>query len=297
MIIGLKNEIFSNVKIAFEFLSEHHILPAGKVCVKCGGEAILLLYSENEKQRIIYRCKVQGCRSKTTIFRQKLGLPNLLELIYLLMNNSTYSQLYNYYGYSDKTIWNVRKRLFTCFKQYIDARPITLGGEGMLIEIDETVISRRGIIRNPTSTDDTVRDTVWIVGAVDNTPSKNFYLTRVENRTIEVLAEALRNRFLPGSTLHSDGHPSYPAVSRNLEVVHRVVNHSLGFVSPDGTHTNNIEGFWSHFKATMRKENGVKRTNIDLWIAAYSFKRRYLPKRNREEFARIYIDILKDFLN
>jgi len=36
------------------------------------------------------------------------------------------------------------------------------------------------------------------------------------------------------------------------------------------TQTNYIEGFWSHLKSTMRKENGVQRNFIDNWIAQYT---------------------------
>lgn len=57
-----------------------------------------------------------------------------------------------------------------------------------------------------------------------------------------------------GSILHSDGYPSYLAVADNLNLAHHVVNHSRGFVSVDGTHTNNIEGFGAHLKSSIRKE-------------------------------------------
>jgi hypothetical protein len=56
-------------------------------------------------------------------------------------------------------------------------------------------------------------------------------------------------------------------------------------VSEEGTHTNNIEGFWSHLKLTMRKENVFKKANIDDWIIQYTFKRRYIMNSSREEFA------------
>lgn len=35
------------------------------------------------------------------------------------------------------------------------------------------------------------------------------------------------------------GYPSYPKMCDNLTFDHKIVNHSLRFVAPDGTHTNN----------------------------------------------------------
>jgi hypothetical protein len=76
--------------------------------------------------------------------------------------------------------------------------------------------------------------------------------------------------------LYSDGYPSYPLVADELGLRHHVVNHSFGFVAADRTNTNTIEDFWSHLKSTMRKENGIKRINIDRWLIRYTFRRRYL---------------------
>ncbi|KAG0422569.1 hypothetical protein DMUE_6200, partial [Dictyocoela muelleri] len=107
------------------------------------------------------------------------------------------------------------------------------------------------------------------------------------------ITPALEDVIRVGSVLYSDGHPSYPAVASNLGLEHKVVNHSEGFVNDEGNHTNDIEAFWSHLKASMRKENGVKRENVDNWLAEYEFKRRYLVNSTCEEFEAYFIEILK----
>ena len=111
------------------------------------------------------------------------------------------------------------------------------------------------------------------------------------------MTRALEGIICIGSHFYTDGYPSYPSVAGNLSLNHHVVNHSEGFTAPDGTHTNNQEGFWSHLKGLMRKENGVQRANIDSWIDEYVFKRRYLIKSTREEFSDIFINIVKYLLN
>ena len=54
-----------------------------------------------------------------------------------------------------------------------------------------------------------------------------------------------------------------------MGLIHRVFNRPNGFISEDGTHTNNIECFWSHLKGIMRKENGVTKENIDNRLTKY----------------------------
>jgi hypothetical protein len=203
-----------------------------------------------------------------------------------------YQQMYLMFGLSKGTISRIKAKILDCYNRYLNARPVILGGDGINVEVDETVLSRRGIIRNPTNFEANRRDTIWMIGAIDNSASKNFYIARIPDRTVNSITETLRGVIHNNVTLLTDGHPSYPSVARNLSCNHRVVNHSHGFVALDGTHTNNIEGFWSHLKSSMRKENGVKRINIDRWIIQYTFRRRYLVGCTREFFCQIFIEIL-----
>ncbi|KAG0436312.1 hypothetical protein DMUE_4284, partial [Dictyocoela muelleri] len=124
---------------------------------------------------------------------------------------------------------------------YSSKIPIFLGGLDKVVEADETVICRRGVIRYPTSTDDETRDTVWIFGALDLSDKSQFLLRRVKNRQIDTLTGVLEGKIGVSSILHTDGHSSYPGVSENLCLNHKVVNHSRGFISLDGTHTNNMK--------------------------------------------------------
>ena len=52
---------------------------------------------------------------------------------------------------------------------------------------------------------------------------------------------------------------------------HNILYNSIGFKANDGTHIKNIEGFWGHMKAMMRKKNGVHRKSIDDWTTQHTF--------------------------
>ncbi|KAG0434471.1 hypothetical protein DMUE_5169 [Dictyocoela muelleri] len=80
------------------------------------------------------------------------------------MTNCTYEQLYIMYNLSSKTIFKIKKELRDVYKKYCDKRPILPGKE---VQGEETVLSRRGTIRTPTTIDDEKPRIVWFFGAID----------------------------------------------------------------------------------------------------------------------------------
>lgn len=297
MPITLNDNIFINIEDTYNFLCQNNIIIQTISCSKCvNSNMVLKIYKHLQRKTIIYRCLNKLCQRRTSIFNTKIEINKYFQLVYLIMTEANYKQLFFWLGYSDATIAAVKNKHIECYKIYLTQRPILLGGNSVIIECDETVISRRGVIRNPSALDDSVQDTVWIFGAIDSTNNKNFLLKRIENRTISALTNALAGNVQPGSILHTDGYASYPRVAANLNLAHRIVNHNAGFVTIDGIHTNNIEGFWAHLKSSMRKENGVKRVNIDNWLVSYTFKRRYILNATRIELKVLYIEILRILL-
>lgn len=299
MIFNILDKIFTDNEHLIEFLKENNIITATRRCSNdsCDGVAKLLNYKCGQKESIVYRCLKRSCRKRNAIFNTKLSASKYIHILFLLLTGCTYHQIYIFHNISNTTITRLKNTLRDCYKKFMNDRPIFLGGLGCVVEADETVLSRRGIIASPTSFSDLRRDTIWILGVIDNTPNKNFFIKRIPDRTIESITTALEGVVRCGSRFYTDGYPSYPRVAENLSLNHSVVNHSSGFISTDGTHTNNQEGFWSHLKASMRKEHGVKRENIDIWIDEYTFKRRYIIGSKREEVCTIFIELLKYLLN
>lgn len=297
MIININEKIFSDNNETLDFLCDYEIIHRHKICDKCGSTSEIKKLNEKDGC-IVYRCKQKGCQATKSFFTSRIPLSTHIQLIYMLLLDVNYKQLHFFVGVSDSTISKIKKKLITVYQSYINARPpVVLGGYNTIVEVDESVISRRGIIRNPTTLDDNTADTIWILGAVERNQPQNFLLKRIQNRTILNISNALEGKIRVCSILHSDGHPSYPAVANNLNVTHCVVNHSRGFRSETGTHTNSIEGFWAHLKNCMRKEHGVARNKVDDWILQYTFKRRFIMKCDRHEFSMIYCEILKYYFN
>lgn len=296
-VINICDEIFTKIEVTKEWLIDNEIIFENIICQKCGNTAKLQRTSSYEKDIIQWRCKQLGCQKRKRLSKSKIALPKLIHCVYLLMLEVNYRNMYIYHGISDCTIASIKSKLISIYKIYLDQRQVFLGGPGVIVEVDESVLSRRGIIRSPTSFDENRNDTVWILGGVEKNNPSIFFLKRVPNRRIDSLSMAMEGTILLGSTVFSDGYPSYPGVCENLYFNHHVVNHNHGFVASDGTHTNSIEGFWSHLKSSMRKENGVKRDKIDDWLIQYTFKRRFIMNCNREEFTTLFIEVLKLYFN
>jgi hypothetical protein len=94
------------------------------------------------------------------------------------------------------------------------------------------------VIRCPSIADDNIKDTVWILGCIDNSIPSNFYIVRVENRRINTITKTLESVLCVGTEFLTDGYSSYKQVAINLGLKHKVVNYSEGFKAADCTQTN-----------------------------------------------------------
>jgi len=52
-----------------------------------------------------------------------------------------------FFFFSDATIAKYKSLLFVCYNEYLEVNPVLLGGAGIIVAVDESVLSRRGIIR------------------------------------------------------------------------------------------------------------------------------------------------------
>ena len=233
------------------FLISNKILITSILYLRCGNLSKLLPISASNGSRG-YRFTKKGCQKSLPLFHSTLPLTKVARLLCCF-------QLSIFFGISNTTIAKYKSLLLVCYKDYLEKKSVVLGGCGIIVEVDESVLSRKGIIRNPAGADDT-KDTVWILGGIDRTEKRNFFLCGVTGRTIGSLTVAMMPNIKNDSILFTEGHPS---AAQNLNFRHQIINHTEGFRSEDGTHTNNIEGFWGHKKNTMKKENGVFRDHID----------------------------------
>ncbi|KAG0439309.1 hypothetical protein DMUE_2520 [Dictyocoela muelleri] len=174
------------------------------------------------------------------------------------MAGTSYDKTKLFWGISKNTISMIKQRLRQIYTNLMERDKTLICGPVFIVDVDESVICMKYHLY-PTSTDDNIKYSIWIIGGIEKTPEGKFFVQVIKDRRINTLSEALEGLIVTRSILYTDGHLSYPAIAENICLEHRVVNHSKGFKSVDGIHTNNIEGFWASFKSNMRKEHGVNR--------------------------------------
>jgi hypothetical protein len=169
-----------------------------------------------------------------------------------------------------------------------------LGGPNKVLQVDETACNRRRLITNPTSEEVYVRGTKWVIVLICE-ETKRIKLSVLEDRRVESMKNFFEESVLDQSLIKSDGYPTYPAAIASIGCTHQVVNHSVGFVSQDGTHTNLIENIWAHLKTDIRSRRGVMFTNlkefIKTWECFYNFG---LGKNNVQKTNSIFLTIIND---
>lgn len=81
----------------------------------------------------------------------------------------------------------------------------------------------------------------------------------VQKRDTVTRMEVISRHVASGSIVHTDLWKAYSKLEDQINVQHRIVNHSKHFVNPvDGTHTNTIEGTWNGMKLKIAPRNRTK---------------------------------------
>ncbi|WP_342253326.1 transposase [Spiroplasma endosymbiont of Zeiraphera isertana] len=64
---------------------------------------------------------------------------------------------------------------------------------------------------------------------------------------------------------------------KNFYPKHEIVNHEVGYVSPTGVNTNQIESAWKHIRRTFRTHIRVSKHNIHLYAKESAYKFNNIP--------------------
>ncbi|XP_071940919.1 uncharacterized protein [Antedon mediterranea] len=153
--------------------------------------------------------------------------------------------------------------------QYFINHPELIGGPGVIVELDESLFSRR---KNNVGR---VRPERWVFGGYEQGRKKGF-LVEVERRDAATLLPIIHQWVAPGTTIWTDRWAAYNQI-QNRGFDHGTVNHQRHFVDPaTGVCTNRVESMWSRAKAQMKAQQGP--TNPELipeYLAEYMWSERF----------------------
>jgi len=220
-------------------------------CPTCGNTHIRF-----DRKRRLWECNTRHPRRQFsikvgTIFEDSpLGLDKWLPTVWMIVNckNGVSSwEIHRAIGVTQKTAWFMLHRVRLAMQAEDGG---TLGGRGGDVEVDETYIGgkarnmhKRKRDRIGISQANSMTGKVAVMGLLERHPEKGkstIRLSVVAGRKRSQLRPTIDQHVAPGSTIHTDSHPSYSEL--RSDYVHHVIDHAEKYV--DGqVHTNGCENF------------------------------------------------------
>lgn len=150
--------------------------------------------------------------------------------------------------------------------------PILLGGFQMVVECDETFMSRRHgrrgrrVRRNPT----------WVIALIERGTGL-CYLKIVRRRNAATLIPIILSHVRAGSTVQTDEWRSYRALLRFPAYRRRAINHGQNFVDPldPQNHTQLVENLNGRWKKYVRNKQGIKDRPLPLHLKEFMWRQRF----------------------
>jgi len=135
----------------------------------------------------------------------------------------------------------------------VELEDVTIGGEGVIVEIDEGKFGKRKNHRGHPV------EGTWVVGGVERTGERKFLAVAVENRSSDTLLAIIRRHVKPGSIIYTDMWKGYSGLDSDGTFQHFTVDHWKNFKDPvTGVNTNAIEGTWNGVKPRIKPRNRVQ---------------------------------------
>jgi hypothetical protein len=162
--------------------------------------------------------------------------------------------------------WYLKFR-HVCYEIMRLVKPKKIGGNGMIVQVDESKFSKRkyNVGRLVKS--------VWVIGGIDE--SGETFFVEVLSRSKEVISNIMMEYVHTGSIVFTDCWKGYIDLN-TLGFFHFTVNHSKNFVNPiTGVHTQRIENLWCMVKKSIRRRCLTNTIDFSLYFIEYCFKKKY----------------------
>jgi hypothetical protein len=270
-------EIVSNQQSAIDWARSRRLLRISIECDVCGRRMTQVPNSvppDFEAFRC-YACdRKKSIRCGSIFFNTNIPLSKALLLLYFFSRNTANSVCCIELDLTDKTVthwFRLFRKVCVYFFEQIASDEI-LGGPGLVVEIDESLLSRRKYNRGR------LVSKRWVFGAIErrNDGQYRSFVEFVEDRREATLVEIILRRIAPSTTIISDGWAAY----RNLRqhgYNHEVINHSENFVDVGNrnVHTQNIENNWKNIKTWLRHKGTNLGESLHEYLFEYQYKKRH----------------------
>jgi transposase-like protein len=274
--MNLTDPIFTDADKAREHL-ERTRWPNGPECPHCGVVNEATRFQGKAHRPGVFKCNACGEQFTATVGtvfeRSKVPLNKWLLANYL-MNSSkkgvSAHQLHRTLGVTYKTAWFMAHRLREAMR---DDSPAPMGGEGKIVEADETVIGGKGrnkrlAKRNPKNIG-AVGKSVAFTLVERNGRARSFHVANVSGRT---LGPIIRKNVSRKSALMTDEAGQYFHVGHEFER-HETVNHGADEYVRGDAYSNTVEGFFSILKrGVIGVYHHVSEAHLHRYLSEFDFR-------------------------
>jgi len=264
------NDIWCCSDRLHDFLRQHNVLfNFSGQCEQCYNGRMQLRQDKSLKaDGQLWRCTNKKCSAKISIRKYSvfsgshLPLATITKLIYYWTYKYPQEIVLHELGLGTHAVVDFYNFCREVCQVVLEEQSEPIGGPGKVVEIDESKFGKRKYHRGKRV------DGAWVFGGIErnSTPIKCFFLT-VPDRSAATLIPLIKQFIIPGTIIYSDCWKAYSSlVSEGY--IHNTVNHSIQFVSDNGTHTNNIESRWNAVKKSLPRF-GTRKELYDSYCAEY----------------------------
>ena len=248
----LSKPYFHNEAKAFEYL-ENTLWADGIVCPHCGviGGRVYELKGKSTRLGLkkCGECRQQFTVKVGTVFEHgRMPLNKMLQAVYLMTSSKkgiSAHQMHRTLEISYKAAWFLMHRIREAMRT---GELAPFGGEGGVVEVDETFFGRREGVEKPRG------------GYAHKIPVLSLVHRESGQVRSFVVDDVTRDTLLPivfqnvqrETYIMTDEAGQYKGQFRKLFLGHGVVNHSIGEYGRGRVHTNTVEGSFSIFKRGMK---------------------------------------------
>ena len=270
----LSEPYFHNEDAAFEHL-EQSLWLDGQVCPHCGVVGHATKFQGKKHRRGVWKCNEKECRKQFTVkvgtvFEHgRLPLHKMLQAVYLMCASKkgvSAHQLHRTLGITYKSAWFLAHRIREAMR---DGKLGPLGGEGKVVEIDETYIGGKDKNKHRNKRSGKGGMDKEIVFALVERAGKvrSHHVPSVSAKTLRPILE---KQLAEASRLMSDDGGA--RVGREFPN-HEAVNHSINEYVRGDVHTNTIEGYFSIMKRGISGVyHHVSPQHLKRYLAEFDFR-------------------------